>query len=182
MATYTGPELEDAIKAESAAEVGFSFMGMVKASGSQGRVSVAPAGSGTWTDIPVEMIASAHHVGGRAGDEKPDHPVFRLVLRQPKQVEAQVFASLLDSSAMTPPTASWGIAGGTFQGAYSRRISPGFGGPSRFGQFGGQFGPTLPSCGYREVVCGSSLPGYPPPTCIIYCCTYPSGMNNCSII
>jgi hypothetical protein len=42
--------------------------------------------------------------------------------------------------------------------------------------------PTLPTCGYQKVVCGSSLPGYPPPMCWIYCCTWPNGFNNCSII
>jgi hypothetical protein len=43
-------------------------------------------------------------------------------------------------------------------------------------------GDTLPSCGYEQVVCGSSLPGYPPILCTIYCCRWPNGSNNCSII
>jgi len=43
-------------------------------------------------------------------------------------------------------------------------------------RFGG-FGPTLPTCHWEKqwVVCGSSLPGYPPPMCLewVYVCKFP---------
>jgi hypothetical protein len=42
---------------------------------------------------------------------------------------------------------------------------------------GSRFGPTLPSCHWEKqwVVCGSPLPGYPPPMCLdwVYVCKFP---------
>jgi hypothetical protein len=42
---------------------------------------------------------------------------------------------------------------------------------------GSRFGPTLPSCHWEKqwVVCGSPLPGYPPPMCYdwVYVCKFP---------
>lgn len=43
--------------------------------------------------------------------------------------------------------------------------------------FGG-FGPTLPSCSWRKVVCGSALPGYPVPMCWEYYCYFPGSSRN----
>jgi hypothetical protein len=43
--------------------------------------------------------------------------------------------------------------------------------------FGG-FGPTLPKCAWRKVVCGSALPGYPVPMCWEYYCYFPGSSRN----
>jgi hypothetical protein len=40
------------------------------------------------------------------------------------------------------------------------------------------FGPTLPKCGWRKVVCGSALPGYPVPMCWEYYCYFPGSSRN----
>jgi|GEM_PF-7103303 len=46
--------------------------------------------------------------------------------------------------------------------------------------FGG-FGPTLPVCSWRKVVCGSALPGYPVPMCWEYYCYFPGSSRNLTL-
>lgn len=41
-----------------------------------------------------------------------------------------------------------------------------------------RFPPTLPKCGWRKVVCGSALPGYPVPMCWEYYCYFPGSSRN----
>jgi hypothetical protein len=41
-----------------------------------------------------------------------------------------------------------------------------------------QFPRTLPICGWRKVVCGSALPGYPVPMCWEYYCYFPGSSRN----
>lgn len=40
------------------------------------------------------------------------------------------------------------------------------------------FPSTLPKCGWRKVVCGSALPGYPVPMCWEYYCYFPGSSRN----
>lgn len=51
-------------------------------------------------------------------------------------------------------------------------------------RFGG-FGPTLPTCHWEKqmVVCGSALPGYPPPMCPewVYVCKFPGSSRNLTL-
>ena len=46
--------------------------------------------------------------------------------------------------------------------------------------FQSRFPSTLPICGWRKVVCGSALPGYPVPMCWEYYCFYPGSSRNFS--
>lgn len=41
-----------------------------------------------------------------------------------------------------------------------------------------RFPSTLPKCGWRKVVCGSALPGYPVPMCWEYYCYFPGSSRN----
>jgi hypothetical protein len=44
--------------------------------------------------------------------------------------------------------------------------------------FQSRFPSTLPKCGWRRVVCGSALPGYPVPMCWEYYCYFPGSSRN----
>ncbi len=50
--------------------------------------------------------------------------------------------------------------------------------PQAYAEGFGGFGPTLPKCGWRKVVCGSALPGYPVPMCWEYYCYFPGSSRN----
>lgn len=77
--------------------------------------------------------------------------------------------------------ASLGKAHESFRVAQNSPVSAG--GGQVFLQLGfGGFGPTLPTCRWEKqwVVCGSPLPGYPPPMCLdwVYICTFPGSSRN----
>jgi hypothetical protein len=72
---------------------GITLVGMVKQSDKPGFVSFTPGGCDTWVDVPTNLIEKAIHLG-----ETHTHPLVRLTLKQPTDVEGQLLASLLVAS------------------------------------------------------------------------------------
>ncbi|MET4581938.1 hypothetical protein ABIE21_001428 [Conyzicola nivalis] len=172
MASFTGPELEQALLAGELAETGSEITGMVKPSEIEKHVSFAKSGCGTWTDIPTAMIESAERLGEQLCTDGFPHPVFRIVLKRPDDEEAQVLANLLANST---PASSLGPQAAPFQFS-SQPV-----GESAVGQFTGPAGSPQP------------LPGTPVPdqfsavrnrvgTGDIPIGTFPTPWGNCVVV
>jgi len=124
----SGAELEQALRDDTLGHQAqrATVTVMVKASGTDGQVSVTASGCEEWIDIPSSMIDEAQVIGTRPCAEH-SHPLARLTLTPPKTEEGQVLARLLAQLTSTqqlhgPPP---GLAGG--MGTAARPISPGRG-------------------------------------------------------
>lgn len=122
----SGAELEQALRDDTLGRQAqrVTVTVMVKASGTDGQVSVTASGCREWIDIPSSMIDEALVIGTRPCAEH-SHPLARITLTPPKTEEGQVLARLLAQLTSTqrlegPPP--W-LAGG--MGAAARAIGPG---------------------------------------------------------
>jgi hypothetical protein len=98
-ASLDGAGLEKALAQGSLDRPATQLIGMMKASAEPGHVSFAPAGCGSWVDIPSAMIAEAQHIGHQPCEDH-SHPVFRIVLNEPADPQAKVLLQLI--AARTP--------------------------------------------------------------------------------
>ena len=98
-APLDGAGLEQALAQGSLDRPATQLIGMMKASAKPGHVSFAPAGCGSWVDIPSAMITEAQHLGHQPCEEH-SHPVFRIMLNEPTDPQAKVLLQLM--AARTP--------------------------------------------------------------------------------
>lgn len=205
--TFTGSTLERALKDGSLDRSSASLTGMVKTADAKGTILFSQAGCEAWVEIPTDLVERAERAGTEVCRDHT-HPVFTLTLTEPQDPTAKVLVALFKASPASPipagapappqavPPQYWSAHGQNpvtasppsvprtafraqfyppWQGAYPPVGFPG----DMWGGWG--WDSTLPSCGYEEVVCGSSPPGVPPPTCWIYCCRWPNGHHNCRV-
>jgi hypothetical protein len=100
--TFTGASLEQALKSGAIKTSGITLVGMVKPAEKEGFVSFSRTDCETWVDLPTDLIDEAEHQGEKTCRDH-SHPVFRLILKEPRDREAQIFAALL---AAPPPAHS----------------------------------------------------------------------------
>ncbi|MFC4173764.1 hypothetical protein ACFOYU_17170 [Microvirga sp. GCM10011540] len=98
-AALDGAGLEKALSDGSLDRTTTQLIGMMKASAEPGYVSFAPAGCGSWVNIPSAMIAEAHHIGHQPCKDH-SHPVFRILLNEPADPQAKALMQLM--AARTP--------------------------------------------------------------------------------
>jgi hypothetical protein len=92
--SFTGEALEKALVNDELSEPGLELLGMVKASDQKGHVSFTASGCDDWIDIPTKMIEQAERVGSSQCKDH-SHPVFKLILKESKNSEAQILSALL---------------------------------------------------------------------------------------
>jgi hypothetical protein len=93
-AVFNGAGLEEALAHGSLDRPATQLIGMMKASAVSGHVSFAPAGCGSWVDIPSAMIAEAQHIGHQPCEDH-SHPVFRILLNEPADPQAKALLQLI---------------------------------------------------------------------------------------
>lgn len=129
--TLDGPSLEKALAENKFDTPAPILIGMVKASASQGHIAFAPNGCHSWIDLPTAMIAEAEKLGDLPCKDHT-HPLFRLLLKEPKDPQAKALMALLSASA---PAFSFGpMPQGPGQSARMNVAPGGAGGASRIGQ------------------------------------------------
>jgi hypothetical protein len=162
--TWTGATLEQALREGSldrGAEV--AVVCMVKTSEHEGHISISAAGCERWADVPADMIESAELVGHRACREH-QHPLVRLIFKQPRGADAQIFGALVSQLTQTraEPT---GVPSSPFARPMGMRGLPSMPSRLRIGPGGGVFGGGGRNAGWRD--CWQ--------TCLEYfwnCCEY----------
>jgi hypothetical protein len=70
---------------------------MAKASATAGYITFTRSDCENWVELPIDIIASAEHVGTRPCKDH-SHPVLQIALKEPKDSTAKVLASLLSQS------------------------------------------------------------------------------------
>lgn len=98
----SGAELEQALRDDTLGRQAerVTVTVMVKASGTEGQVSVTASGCEEWIDIPSSMIDEAQVIGTRPCAEH-SHTLARLTLKPPKNEEGQVLSRLLGQLTRT---------------------------------------------------------------------------------
>jgi hypothetical protein len=99
--TFTGAELEKALINDELAKSGIELVGMVKSSEKTGYVNFTRSGCDTWVDLPTNMIEQAENLG-QSGCKDHSHPVFKIILKESKNPEAQILSALLAQPMPTP--------------------------------------------------------------------------------
>jgi hypothetical protein len=105
-AALDGAALEKTLAQGNLGRPPTQLTGMVKVSTEPGHVSFAPAGCGSWVDIPSAMIAEAHYIGHQPCEDH-SHPVFRILLNEPADPQAKALMQLMAArtpAAMPMPT------------------------------------------------------------------------------
>jgi hypothetical protein len=97
----SGPELEDALARGVLDQPKTQLTGMVKPSSKAGHIGFTLAGCDTWVDFPTSLIAEALQIGHQAC-EGHSHPLFRLSLNEPEDLEAKALVALLAARSATP--------------------------------------------------------------------------------
>lgn len=141
---FTGASLEKALKENSLTRSGTTVVGMVKKSEKGGHISFTRSGCDTWIDLPIDLIEQAEQLGQHRCKDHV-HPVFKITLKEGKDPEAKLLASLLAQPypetrpGFNPPPEMMTAAqtGAPFHTQASG--SPEWGGPS---PVGGMTGPT----------------------------------------
>lgn len=136
---FSGASLEEALKGDLLDQSEVVLIGMVKQAQTPGYISFTGGGCDHWIDIPVDLIERADRMGSRPCKDHA-HPVFRLTLKEPKDPQARIYASLLaqqpGAGGMSPMPAPQGggvpfaQAPGGFQaapGAEAPNLPPGMG-------------------------------------------------------
>jgi hypothetical protein len=100
-ASLDGAALEKALAQGSFDQSSPQLVGMVKASEKAGHINFAPAGCGSWVDVPSGMISEAQHIGHQTCEDR-SHPVFRLSLVEPSDRQAKVLLELLSARTALP--------------------------------------------------------------------------------
>lgn len=91
---FSGASLEEALKGDLLDQSEVLLIGMVKQSQTPGYISFTGGGCEHWIEIPTDLIERAERMGSRPCKDHA-HPVFRLTLKNPKDPQAQLYASLL---------------------------------------------------------------------------------------
>jgi hypothetical protein len=100
--SFTGSELEQALKDNTLVSSSVSFTGMVKTSEKQAHVQFAIAGCESWVDVPVSLIAQAEYLGKQPCKDHA-HPWVRVSLKESKDPLAQLLNALLSQLSQTTP-------------------------------------------------------------------------------
>jgi hypothetical protein len=120
--TLSGAALENALASGSFDQPESQLIGMVKASAKRGHIGFAQAGCDNWVDLPSSLIVEAHQMGHQFCEDH-SHPLFRLVLGEPKDPVAKALIGLLtvrnpmSVMSMLPDPGVGGGAPGGFQAA-----------------------------------------------------------------
>lgn len=91
---FSGAELEKALKEESLVRTGLMLVGIVKPSEKKGHIGFSRSGCDAWVELPTDMIEHAEQLGQLQCKDHA-HPVFRITLKEAKDPEARILASLL---------------------------------------------------------------------------------------
>lgn len=98
--SFTGADLEKALKDNTLIGPGIALTGMVKTSEKAGHVRFTRSGCEGWVDLPIAMIEKAEYLGNQPCKDHA-HPVMRLTLRESKDPLAQILMALLSQSGQT---------------------------------------------------------------------------------
>lgn len=94
---FTGSSLEQALKNDALTQSGIEQVGMVKPSEKEGYVCFTKSGCDNWVDLPIDMIEEAELIGKNTCKDH-SHSVMKLILKEPKNLEAQIFSALSSSA------------------------------------------------------------------------------------
>ena len=104
--SFSGMDLEQALKEGELTHPAASLTGMVKPSEKSGHVSFSQAGCETWIDLPTDMIERADQEGQRPCRDH-SHPVVRITLKEPKDAQGKILLALLTQAAPSPSKARY---------------------------------------------------------------------------
>ena len=182
--SYSGEDLEAALKEGKLPDATTTVTGMVKRSEKSGYVSFSRFGCEAWVDVPVDMIEHAQSLGLR-GCQDHSHPVMAIGFKVPKDTEGRTLLALLAQSGSSPIFGARHQTSPTYpstRGPIAADLRGAFGSFGNFGRFGGHpDGPPIdPGCEWVLTSCGPGK-GVPPWwPCWVWCCWDSWGNGTCT--